>query len=270
MGRCYTRYSVFEQRLAVPASVFFRAILLSLLTVSTLGKPAVAAEVHVAVAANFAAPMQRIARAFEEQTGHRALIALGATGALYAQARHGAPYGVFLAADETTPRRLETDGLGVPGTRFTYAVGRLVLWSPRPGLVDDAGGVLREGRIQRLALANPKLAPYGAAAVDVMTRLGVLEALRPRLVQGENIAQAYHFVASGNAELGFVALSQVQTDGRITAGSAWLVPQSLHAPLRQDAILLAAGRDNPAARALLEFLRGETARALIRAHGYEL
>lgn len=245
------------------------ATLLLLAAWAADGRVAHAAEVHVAVAANFAAPMQRIARAFEEQTGHRALIALGATGALYAQARHGAPFGVFLAADEATPRRLEAEGLGVPGTRFTYAVGRLVLWSARPGVVDDAGAVLREGRIQRLALANPRLAPYGAAAVEVMTRLDVLEALRPRFVQGENIAQTHQFVASGNAEMGFVALSQVQVEGRIASGSAWRVPSSLHAPLRQDAILLVAGRDNPAARALLEFLRADATRALIRAHGYE-
>jgi molybdate transport system substrate-binding protein len=184
--------------------------------------------------------------------------------------RQGGPYGVFLSADEATPRRLEAEGLGVPGTRLTYAVGRLVLWSARPGRVDDAGAVLREAAFRRLAVANPKLAPYGAAALEAMSRLGVLESLRPRLVQGENIAQTYQFVASGNAELGFVALSQVQADGRIASGSGWLVPSSLHAPLRQDAILLSPGRDNPAARALLAFLRSDAARALIRAHGYEL
>jgi molybdate transport system substrate-binding protein len=250
--------------------VVFRAALLVLAATLTCERAARAADVHVAVAANFAAPMHRIARAFEEHTGHRALIALGATGALYAQVRQGAPYGVFLSADEATPRRLEAEGLGVPGTRLTYAVGRLVLWSARPGRVDDAGAVLREAAFRRLAVANPKLAPYGAAALEAMSRLGVLESLRPRLVQGENIAQTYQFVASGNAELGFVALSQVQADGRIASGSGWLVPSSLHAPLRQDAILLSPGRDNPAARALLAFLRSDAARALIRAHGYEL
>ncbi|MFD0669774.1 molybdate ABC transporter substrate-binding protein [Ramlibacter sp. MAHUQ-53] len=230
---------------------------------------AAAGQVSVAVAANFAGPMQKIASAFERATGHQAVVAVGATGRFYAQVRNGAPFQVLLAADDETPARLEREGLGVAGTRFTYAVGRLALWSPDPARVDPQGEVLRRGGFERLAIADPRLAPYGAAAMEAMERLGVLAALRPKLVQGESIGQAYQFVATGNAALGFVALSQVQAQGRLTAGSAWVVPAGLHAPLRQDAILLVPGRDSPAARALLAFLRTEEARALLRAHGYE-
>lgn len=228
-----------------------------------------AADVQVAVASNFAPAMQRIAPAFERATGHRAIVALGSTGRFHAQVRNGAPFEVLLAADSETPARLEREGLAVPGTRFAYATGRLVLWSATPGLVDARGEVLRRGGFERLAIADPRLAPYGAAAVQVLERMGLLASLRPKLVQGENIGQAYQFVATGNASLGFVALSQVQVDGRITRGSAWVVPAGLHAPLRQDAVLLMAGRDNPAAQAFLAFLRSEPARALVRAHGYE-
>lgn len=230
---------------------------------------ALAADVQVAVAANFGPAMQRIAPAFERATGHRVVVALGSTGRFYAQVRHGAPYQVLLAADSETPARLEREGLAVPDTRFTYAIGRLVLWSATPGRVDGQGEVLRRGDFDRLAVADPRLSPYGAATAQVLQGLGLAEALRPKLVQGESIGQAWQFVASGNAPLGFVALSQVQADGRIASGSAWLVPAGLHAPLRQDAVLLAAGRDNPAAPAFLAFLRSEPARALVRAHGYE-
>jgi len=229
-----------------------------------------AAEVKVAVAANFSAPMQKIAQAFEQHTGHKALLSFGATGSFHAQIRHGAPFQVLLAADDETPLKLETEGLGVPGSRFTYATGRLVLWSRQPGLVDDKGEVLRSGKFQRLAIANPKLAPYGAAAVETLTRLGLLAELQPRIVQGDNIGQTYQFVASENAQLGFVALSQVHADGRISQGSGWLVPASLHQPIRQDAVLLKAGQGNPAASALLTFLRGDKARAVIRSYGYEI
>lgn len=230
---------------------------------------AAADEVPVAVAANFALPMHKIAAAFERRTGHKAVVAVGSTGRFYAQVRSGAPFQVLLSADDETPARLEAEGLGVPGSRFTYAVGRLALWSAAPGRVDARGEVLRQGGFDRLAVADPRLAPYGAAAMEVMERLGVLTQLKPRLVQGESIAQAWQFVATGNATLGFVGLSQVQADGRITQGSAWVVPAHLHAPLRQDALLLLPGRDKPAARALLGFLRSDEARAIIRAHGYE-
>lgn len=233
------------------------------------GAGAWAGEVRLAVAANFTAPMRKIAQAFERETGHKAVLAFGSTGHFYAQVRNGAPFQVLLAADAETPRRLEADKLGVPGSRFTYATGRLVLWSRQPGLVDDRGEVLRSGRVARLAIANPKVAPYGAAAVEAMQALGVWTALQSRLVQGENIAQAHQFVATGNAPLGFVALSQVSADGRLSEGSAWIVPASLHAPIRQDALLLLPGQGQPAALALLAFLQGPQARALMRAHGYE-
>ena len=237
------------------------------------GLPAAAAhagEASVAVAANFSAPMQKIAAAFERDTGHKALLSFGSTGRFHAQVKSGAPFQVLLAADAATPARLEQEGLAVPGSRFTYATGRLVLWSATPGVVDDKGEVLRRPGAARIAIADPKLAPYGAAAVEAMRKLGVFTALQSRLVQGDSIAQAWQFVSTGNAPLGFVALSQVMVDGRIDKGSAWVVPENLHAPIRQDAVLLAAGKDSPAAAALLAYLRGDTARAIIRAHGYEL
>lgn len=229
-----------------------------------------AAEVSVAVAANFTAPMQKIAAEFERDTGHKAQLAFGATGKFYAQIKNGAPFELFLSADDTTPARLEEEGAAVAGSRFTYAIGKLALWSAQPGVVDDRGEVLGRGSFKHLAVANPRTAPYGAAALEVLRKLGVADALAPKLVTGENIAQTHQFVASGNAELGFVALSQVWADGRLSGGSAWLVPADLHAPLRQDAVILAAGRDKPAARALAEYLRGAKAVAIIKSYGYGL
>lgn len=242
-----------------------------LLLMALLGVAAAvrAAEVGIAVAANFAAPMRVLAPAFEHATGHRAVVAIGSTGGLYAQIRNGAPFDVLLSADDETPARLEREGMAVAGSRFTYATGRLVLWSAQAGLVDPQGAVLRSPGAQRLALANPRLAPYGAAAVQTLTALGLWDGWRPRVVQGDNIAQTHAFVVSGNAPLGFVALSQVMRDGRIASGSGWVVPAGLHAPIRQDAALLLRGRDNAAARALMDFLRSDAAAAVIRAHGYE-
>jgi len=229
-----------------------------------------AADVSVAVAANVTGPMQEIAAAFARDTGHKAVLAFGSTGRFYAQVKSGAPFEVLLAADQDTPARLEQEGAAVAGTRFTYAVGRLVLWSATPGVVDDRGEVLRKPGSGKIAIADPKLAPYGAAAMQAIGKLGLADALRPRLVQGENIAQAFQYAATGNAQLGFLALSQVMVDGRIAQGSAWIVPADLHAPIRQDAVLLAAGRDHPAAAALLAYLRSDTARAILRRHGYGL
>lgn len=234
-----------------------------------------AGEVMVAVAANFTAPMQKIAKAFEQDTGHRAQLAFGATGKFYAQIKNGAPFAVMLAADDETPARLEKEGLAVAGTRFTYATGRLALWSKRPNLVDDKGEVLRSNGfnklgIHKIAMADPKLAPYGIAAMEVINRLGVQANVVPKLVQGESIGQTYQFVSTENAQLGFVALSQISIDGRITQGSAWVVPQSMHAPLKQDAVLLNTGKDNAAAHALLKYLQGDTAKAIITRYGYAL
>lgn len=229
-----------------------------------------ASDVSVAVAANFTAPMQKVAAAFEVETGHKAVLSFGSTGKFYAQIKNGAPFQVLLAADDETPARLEKEGLTLAGTRFTYAVGRLVLWSKQPGLVDEKGEVLRKGAFERLAIADPKLAPYGAAAVETLTQLGLLQGVQGRLVQGENIAQTYQFVATGNAALGFVALSQVMSDGRLTDGSAWVVPGNLHTAIRQDATVLSSGKDNTAAAALVAYLKGDKARAIIRSFGYEL
>ncbi|MBU1352298.1 MAG: molybdate ABC transporter substrate-binding protein [Gammaproteobacteria bacterium] len=224
--------------------------------------------VSVAVAANFTAPMQKIAAAFEADTGHKAELSFGATGKFYAQITHGAPFQILLSADDTTPARLEREGKAVAHSRLTYAIGTLVLWSAQPGYVDAQGDVLKTGSFKHLAIANPKLAPYGAAAVQVMDKLGTTAALQPRLVQGENIAQTFQFVATGNAQLGFVALSQVMADGKILSGSAWQVPASLHDPIRQDAVLLQSGKDSAAAAALLTYLRGAKARAIIQSYGY--
>jgi len=229
-----------------------------------------AERVTVAVASNFAAPMRQIVAAFERETGHRVVMALGSTGGFYAQIRHGAPFQVLLAADALTPQRLERELLAVPGTQITYAIGQLALWSAEPGRVDANGRVLQTSRPKRLALANPQVAPYGAAAMQVMERLGVLPTLRAALVQGESVAQAYQFVASGNAAMGFVALAQIQTEGRIDKGSAWVVPPHLHDPIRQDAVLLIPGRDQVGAQALMAFLRSAPALTILRAHGYIL
>ncbi len=231
---------------------------------------ALADEVQIAVAANFTAPSKQIAADFEKDTGHKAALSFGATGKFYAQIRNGAPFEVLLAADDETPGRLEREGAAVPGSRFTYATGRLVLWSAKPGFVDDKGEVLHKGDFRHLSIANPKLAPYGAAAVEVLTGLKLLGALQSRFVQAENIAQAHQFVASGNAELGFVALSQVMKDGKLGEGSAWIVPAGLHQPIRQDAAILDKGRGKPGAEAWLKYLKGDKAKAVIRSFGYEI
>jgi molybdate transport system substrate-binding protein len=229
-----------------------------------------AGEVQVAVAANFTAPMQKIAGAFAQDTGHKAVLAFGATGKFYAQITNGAPFEVLLAADDETPAKLEAEKQAVPGTRFTYATGKLVLWSAREGYVDSQGKVLQDGHFAHLSIANPRAAPYGAAAVETLTRLNLYQRLQPRIVQGENISQAHQFVSTGNAELGFVALSQVSRDGRFTSGSGWIVPESMHSPIRQDAVILLKGAANPAARALADYLKSDKAKAIIRAYGYDI
>jgi molybdate transport system substrate-binding protein len=227
-------------------------------------------DVQVAVAANFTAPMQKIAAAFEKDTGHKAVLAFGATGKFYAQIANGAPFEVLLAADDETPARLEAEHHTVPGTRFTYATGQLVLWSAKDGYVDGRGQVLKTGDYAHLAIANPKTAPYGAAAVETLTRLNLYDRVQGKFVQGENIAQTHQFVSTGNAPLGFVALSQVYRDGKFTSGSGWIVPAHLHRPIRQDAVILAKGGANPAARALADYLKSNKARDIIRSYGYAL
>ena len=244
--------------------------LASLIAILTVMGTAHAGEVQVAVAANFAGPMEKLAEQFQRDTGHKAVVATGATGKFYAQIRNGAPFEVLLAADDDTPARLETEGHVAAGSRFTYAVGRLVLWSARDGVVDANGNVLKTGSYKHLAIANPKTAPYGAAAVATLRKLGLYESVQPRIVQGENIAQAWQFASTGNAELGFVAQAQVWRDGKFTSGSGWIVPATMHEPIRQDAALLAKGAGNPAAQALLQYLRTDKAKALIRSFGYEV
>ncbi len=229
-----------------------------------------AAEVQVAVAANFTAPMQQIAADFEKDSGHKAVLSFGATGKFYAQIVNGAPFEVFLAADDTTPARLEKEGHAVAGSRFTYAVGKLVLWSAKPDFVDAKREVLEGGKFNKLSIANPKTAPYGAAAIETLKKLNLLETVQPKFVQGENISQTLQFVSTGNADLGFVALSQVFKDGKLNSGSAWIVPGEFHEPIYQDAAILAKGKDNPAAGALLAYLKGDKAKAVIKSFGYDL
>ncbi len=241
----------------------------SALIAAAASVPVFAADVPVAVAANFAGPIEAIAKAFEADSGHKLVVATGATGKFYAQIKSGAPFEVLLSADQQTPARLVDEGLAVGSSRFTYAIGRLVLWSTKPGFVDDQGAVLSRGGFERLAIADQALAPYGAAAVEVLKARGVYERLQPKLVTGASIAQAHQFVDSGNAELGFVALSQVIAPGRPAGGSMWRVPASMHAPLQQDAVLLKPGQGRAAATAFLAFLRSAKARELIAASGYE-
>lgn len=241
---------------------------LILLTLSALAAHVQADEVQVAVAANFISPMQKITAQFEKETGHKAVLVSGSTGKFYAQIKNGAPFDMLLAADDETPAKLEKEGATVQGSRFTYAIGKLVLWSAKADFVDNKGEVLKKGDFSHLSIANPKVAPYGAAAIETLKALGLLDTLQPKFVQAENIAQAHQFAASGNAQLGFVALSQVYEDGKLKSGSAWVVPTTLHSPIKQDAVILARGKGKPAAQALMLFLQSDQARQVIRQYGY--
>lgn len=228
-----------------------------------------AADAHIAVAANFADPIKAIASVLQKTTGHTLKISVGATGGLYAQIRNGAPFDAMLAADTKTPAQLEADGLAQPGSRFTYATGKLVLWSADAAKVDAQGAVLKGGAFRKLALANPKTAPYGAAAVQTMDKLGLTAALTQKLVQGESIGQTYNFAFTGNAEIAFVAMSQVLEGGRLKGGSMWVVPQNLYAPIEQGAVLLKRGANNEAAVALMKLLQSQNIKTLIRSYGYD-
>lgn len=229
-----------------------------------------AGEVQVAVAANFTVPMQKIAAEFEKDTGNKAVLAFGATGKFYAQINNGAPFEVLLSADDETPAKLEAEHKTVPGSRFTYATGKLVLWSAKDGYIDAQAQVLKTGTYDHLSIANPKAAPYGAAAVETLQKLNLWNQVQPKLVQGENIGQAFQFVSTGNAPLGFVALSQVWRDGKFTSGSGWIVPENLHAPIRQDAVILTKGAENPTAKALEAYLKSDKAKGIIRSFGYDI
>jgi molybdate transport system substrate-binding protein len=228
---------------------------------------AIADEIRVAVASNFANAAKAIAQRFEESTEHQVTLVFGATGKHYAQIHNGAPFEAFFAADARRPEMLESEGLVVPGSRFTYAIGRVVLWSLEEGYVDSKGRVLEHGDFRHLAIANPRLAPYGRAGREVMRSRGLWERLQQRLVRGENIGQTFQFVSSGNAELGFVALSQLKSPGQaLKTGSHWLVPQELHSPIEQQAVLL---ENTAAASSFIEFVRSEEARTIIRGYGYQ-
>ncbi len=227
-----------------------------------------AGEVQVAVAANFAGALARIAERFTADTGHTLKVSSGSTGKFYTQIVSGAPFEVLFAADDETPARLAKEGHAVTGSGFTYAIGKLVLWSARDGYVDDQGTVLKQGGFAHLAIANPRVAPYGAAGIEVLKALGLTEAVTSKLVTAESIAQAFQFVATGNAELGFVALSQVAAPGKPAGGSYWLVPPSMYTEIRQDVVLLKPGEGNRAAAALLDYLRSPPARDVIRSFGY--
>jgi molybdate transport system substrate-binding protein len=228
-----------------------------------------AEQVQVAVAANFVPPFKEISIEFQKVSGHTAELSAGSSGKFYAQIKNGAPFEVFFSADDERPKLLEDEGLGVKGSRFTYAIGRLVLWSQDPALVTGED-TLRNGKFKHLAIANPKTAPYGKAAMQAMMKLGVWEDLQPRIVMGENQGQTSGFLESGNAELGFLALSQVLDEKLRGKGSRWDVPQSLHEPIKQDTILLVKGQSNPAAKALMDFMRSPQARVIIERYGYEL
>lgn len=228
-----------------------------------------AAEAHIAVAANFSEPIKAVAAVLGKTTGHTLKITVGATGKLYAQIKNGAPFDVLLAANTEAPAALENDGLAQPGSRFTYATGKLVLWSADATKVDPQGEILKSGNFRKVALASPRLAPYGAAAIQVMDKMGLHAALAPKLVQGESIGQTFGFVYTGNADMGFVAMSQVLEGGRLKSGSMWVIPQALYDPIHQDAVMLQRAATNPAAQALMTLLKSPNMKTLIHSYGYD-
>lgn len=233
--------------------------------VLVLGAPAQADEVRIAVATNFSAAMDALIAVFERETGHTVLVSKGSSGSHYAQIKNGAPFEAFFSADAERPELLEREHIAVAGSRFLYAVGRLALWSPSSDYVDVDGNVLETGDYRHLAIANPALAPYGAAAREVLLARGLWDDVQVRLVRGQDIGQAYSFVATGNAELGFVALAQIENPASAPIGSYWLVPETLHEPIEQQAVLL---RDTPGAREFVAFVRSAVARSIIRRYGY--
>ena len=231
-----------------------------------IAQPSVAEEIHVAVASNFRDAIQSLADAFEAQSDHTIALSVGSTGKHYAQIRNGAPFDLFFAADVERPKRLEAERLAMPGTRFAYAIGKLVLWSPKSGIVDPEQAILNRGAFRYVAIANPTLAPYGAAAREVLEARGLWDELDGRIVRGENVSQAFQFVASGNAEIGFVAYAQVKRRDSSATGSVWMVPPSLYTPIEQQAVLL---RDGEAAREFLSYVRSDEALKIIREYGYD-
>ncbi len=236
----------------------------------TMASSASAGEVTAAVAANFTAPVQQIAELFQKETGNTVKLSFGSSGKFYSQIKEGAPFDVFLSADEKNPKLLEEEGLAVKDTRFVYALGKLVLWSAKPGFVDDKGAVLSKGEYNKIAYADPKLAPYGLAAQETLLKMNLWDKVQGKLVTGESIGQTYQFAATGNAELAFIALSQVTKDGKVSEGSWWVVPADMYNPIKQSAVQLSAAKDPAAAKAFMAFLKSEKALAIIRNFGYGL
>lgn len=235
-----------------------------------MSSPVRAGEISVAVASNFAAPMERIVALFQKESGHTVKVSLGSSGKLYAQIKNKAPFDAFLSADEEMPKSLMQEGFAVSGSRFVYATGRLVLWSAQPDWVDDKGAVLNKGNFNTLAIANPRFSPYGVAAKETLGKLTMWNAIQEKLGKGEDVTQTYQLAATEKVDLAFIALSQVMRDGKVTEGSWWLVPSELHKPIRQSAVLLSGAKDQAAAKAFLAYLKSEKARTVIRSFGYEL
>jgi molybdate transport system substrate-binding protein len=242
-------------------------LLFGFMTLTGLSKTALAGEAKIAIAANFTGAAKEIAASFEHQTGHKAVLIFGSTGKLFAQISHGAPFDVYLAADQKRPLKAENDGLAISGTRFTYAIGKISLYSANPVLIDSTPQILTTNGFAKLAMANPKTAPYGAAAQEVLKKLKLYDKVRSKIVMGENAAQTYQFVMTGNAQLGFVANSHATAN---KDGSRWLVPSNLYTPIRQDGVLLKHGATNRAARSFLLYLKGQNARAIIQKFGYDV
>jgi molybdate transport system substrate-binding protein len=234
-----------------------------------LGSQVWAGEVRVAVAANFTAPMERLAPLFQKESGHTLKVTAAASGKLYAQIKGGAAFDVFLSADEETPKRLMQEGFAVGGTRFVYATGRLVLWSVQPDLIDEKASVLNKGNFNTLSIANPINSPYGVAAKETLTKLTMWNSIQRKLDKGDDVSQTFQMAASEKADLAFVALSQIMRDGKVTTGSWWLVPPEMHNPIRQSAVLLSHAKDTDAAKAFLAFLKSAKAQAVMRGFGYE-
>lgn len=249
--------------------IFYRRLIPSLFFLC-MAQLSFAEQLNVAVASNFTAPMRQISAEFEKTSGHTLNLSFGSSGKFFAQISHGAPFQIFLSADQTKPSALDKAGFVVAGSQMTYAVGTLALWSPNPNLIDAQGNILRTGKFNKLAIASPILAPYGVAAMDVLRHLNLEESIRNSLVTGENIAQTYQFVSTGNADMGFVALSQIMKDGLISSGSAWRVPTNLYRAIKQDAVLLKKAEDNAAAKEFMAFLSGVKAQKIILSYGYQI
>ena len=241
-----------------------------LLTLSVLYRPAAAEEITIAVASNFTGAMNELVAEFQQQSGHEVRVAYGSSGRFFAQIKNGAPFQLFFSADQEKPLLLEQQESAIAGSRFTYATGSLVLWSPRPNLPVENAEIIRQGSFNKLALANPRLAPYGVAAVAALESLNLVEESKSKWVQGENIAQAFQFVETGNADIGLIALSQLKEKAEFSTGSAWILPATLHPPIHQDAILLKPGENSEACREFIQFITSDPARQIIESYGYSL